>query len=407
MAVEAQAPVLSHQTHGLPFFFRQVLKIAALIQYGTLVFELPDGRRLTFEGKSETDAKGVIFVRRFRFARRVMFGGDIGFFESFADGDWDTPDLAACLYIFARNADYVQRAFAALPFVDWLNNLRRSGEKNTKSGSKRNIVAHYDLGNRFYEKWLDQTMTYSSARFASDTDSLEKAQTNKYESLARMIDLKPGDRVLEIGSGWGGFAEYAAREYGAHVTGLTLSPSQLEYAQKRIADAGLADKVEFRLQDYRDVEETFDKVASIEMFEAVGREYWATYFDKVKAVLKPGGVAGLQIITIADRFFDKYVKSTDFIQRYVFPGGILPSDSILSNLADQAGLKLKEIQDFGQDYARTLHEWSDRFRAAWDDIRPRGFDERFEKLWRFYLAYCEAGFKAGTTSVRQVALMRS
>jgi cyclopropane-fatty-acyl-phospholipid synthase len=407
MAVEVHTPVLSNRTTGLPFFFRQVLKIASLIQYGTLVFELPDGRRLTYQGKAETDATGVILVRRFRFARRAVFGGDIGFFESFADGDWDTPDLAACLYIFARNADYVQRAFAALPLVNWLNNLRRRSEKNTRTGSKRNIVAHYDLGNGFYEKWLDRTMTYSSARFASATDSLEKAQINKYESLARMIDLKPGDRVLEIGSGWGGFAEYAAREYGAYVTGLTLSPSQLEYAQKRIADAGLSDKVEFRLQDYRDVEETFDKVASIEMFEAVGKEYWATYFDKVKSVLKPGGVAGLQIITIADRFFDNYLKSTDFIQRYVFPGGILPSNAILAELTAKAGLTLREVQDFGQDYARTLREWSARFLFAWDDIRPLGFDERFAKLWRFYLAYCEAGFKAGTTSVRQLSLTKA
>lgn len=402
--IEPAPMTQAQQMHGLPFFFRQVLKIASHIEYGTLVFELPDGRSLTLAGKEETESRGIILVRRYRFARRVMFGGDIGFFESFADGDWDTPDLASLLYIFARNADHVQRVFAALPFVEWFNSMRRSREKNTKAGSKRNIVAHYDLGNSFYEKWLDPTMTYSSARFSSLADNLEAAQINKYESLAKLIDLQPGDRVLEIGSGWGGFAEYAAGKYGAHVTGLTLSPSQLEYARKRIAGAGLSDKVEFRLQDYRDVEETFDKVASIEMFEAVGKEYWATYFDKVKSVLKPGGVAGLQIITIADRFFDTYVKSTDFIQRYVFPGGILPSTSILSTLTEQAGLKLKDMQEFGQDYARTLHEWSERFLAAWDDIRPMGFDERFSKLWRFYLAYCEAGFRAGTTSVRQILI---
>ncbi len=258
---------------GLPFFFRQTLKIAAHIQYGTLVFKLPNGRTLTLGGKSEPETKGVILVRRYRFARRVIFGGDIGFFESFADGDWDTPDLAALLYIFARNADHVQRIFAALPFVEWFNSLRRSREKNTKAGSKRNIVAHYDLGNSFYEKWLDPSMTYSSARFSSLADNLEAAQINKYESLAKMIDLKAGDRVLEIGSGWGGFAEYAAGKYGAYVVGLTLSPSQLAYARERIRRAGLEDKVEFRLQDYRDVNEQFDKVASIEMFEAVGREY--------------------------------------------------------------------------------------------------------------------------------------
>lgn len=406
MSSEITANDIHEQTEGLPFFFRQVLKIASHIQYGTLVFELPNGKRVTLAGKAETEATGVILVRRYRFARRAIFGGDIGFFESFADGDWGTPDLAACLYIFARNADHVQKVFTAFPIIDWLNRMLRDRNKNTKAGARRNIIAHYDLGNSFYQKWLDPTMTYSSARFTEEADSLEKAQTEKYESLARMIDLKPGDRVLEIGSGWGGFAEYAARNYGVHITGLTLSPSQLEYARQRIAKAGLSDQVEFRLQDYRDVEETFDKVASIEMFEAVGKEYWPAYFEKVHDVLKPGGVAGLQVITIADRFFDNYSKSPDFIQRYVFPGGMLASPSILSDLTDRAGLKLHELQEFGQDYAKTLHTWHERFLAAWSDIKSMGFDERFAKLWRFYLAYCEAGFKAGTTNVRQMALIR-
>jgi len=407
MTVETQNLPSHPDLKGLPFFFRQILKIASHIHYGTLIFELPDGRRLTLQGKEEKDAVGVILVHRYRFARRAMFGGDIGFFESFADGDWDTPDLAACLYIFARNADHVQRVFAGLPFIDWLNNMRRMSERNTKSGARKNIMAHYDLGNSFYEKWLDPSMTYSSARFSQATNSLEAAQLNKYESLAQMIDLKPGDRVLEIGSGWGGFAEYAAGKYGAHVTGLTLSPAQLEYAEKRIERAGLSDRVQFKLQDYRDETGIFDKVASIEMFEAVGQEYWKDYFGKVRDVLRPGGLAGLQIITIADRFFDRYVKNTDFIQRYVFPGGVLPSKSILDDLTSEAGLKLKRIQDFGQDYARTLHEWSDRFQAAWGDIKHMGFDDRFSKLWRFYLAYCEAGFRAGTTDVRQISIMKA
>ncbi|MEO1137395.1 MAG: cyclopropane-fatty-acyl-phospholipid synthase family protein [Pseudomonadota bacterium] len=406
MANEITANDIHEQIEGLPFFFRQVLKIASHIQYGTLVFELPNGKRVTLAGKSETEAKGVILVRRYRFARRAIFGGDIGFFESFADGDWETPDLAACLYVFARNADHVQKVFSAFPIIDWLNRMLRDRNKNTKDGARRNIIAHYDLGNSFYQKWLDPTMTYSSARFTEDADSLEKAQTEKYESLARMIDLKPGERVLEIGSGWGGFAEYAAKTYGVHITGLTLSPSQLDYARERIAKAGLSNQVEFRLQDYRDVEETFDKVASIEMFEAVGKEYWPAYFEKVHDVLKPGGLAGLQVITIADRFFDNYTKSPDFIQRYVFPGGMLASPAILSDLTDKAGLKLHELQEFGQDYAKTLNTWHERFLAAWSDIRSMGFDERFSKLWRFYLAYCEAGFKAGTTNVRQMALIR-
>ena len=392
---------------GLPFFFRQVCRSLAKIQHAQLTFVLPDGRSLTFRGEDETDRTAVIEITSYDFARRAVFGGDIGFFESYADEQWTTPDLAACLYVFARNADYMQEAFQAAPILGFLNNMRHAINKNTRAGSKRNIMAHYDLGNSFYEKWLDPTMTYSSARFPTATDNLADAQINKYRSLAKAIELKPGDSVLEIGSGWGGFAEFAAKEVGANVTGLTLSPSQLDYARQRIHRAGLSEKVEFRLQDYRDVGDTFDKIVSIEMFEAVGKQYWQTYFDKVRDTLKPGGVAGLQIITIADRFFDRYLQSTDFIQRYVFPGGVLPSPTILKSHMENAGLSLRNVNEFGQDYARTLSKWHEDFLGAWDDIRTLGFDEQFKKLWRFYLAYCEAGFKAGTTNVCQLAAGRS
>ncbi len=391
---------------GLPFFFRLVCRITERIKYGSISFVLPDGRFLIFQGDAEPEAIGTILVRDFAFARRAVLGGDIGFFESFADDQWDTPDLAACLYIFARNADHVQEAFQAASVINFLNNLRHAFNKNTHAGSKRNIMAHYDLGNSFYEKWLDQTMTYSSARFPSSNDDLATAQINKYRSLARTIALKPNETVLEIGSGWGGFAEFAAKNVGAKVTGLTLSPSQYEYARERIFQEGLSEKVEFRLQDYRDVGEKFDKIVSIEMFEAVGKQYWQTYFDKVRDALKPGGVAGLQIITIADRFFERYIRSTDFIQRYIFPGGVLPSPSALKSHMEKAGLTLQNVTEFGLDYARTLNEWHKRFLTAWDDIRPMGFDDRFKKLWRFYLAYCEAGFKAETTNVCQLAAGR-
>ncbi|MEM8771025.1 MAG: cyclopropane-fatty-acyl-phospholipid synthase family protein [Pseudomonadota bacterium] len=393
--------------NDIPFFFRQACRIAERIHYGALTFNLPNGHRLFFEGKEETDAKAVIIIHDFAFARRVIFGGDIGFYESYEDGQWDTPDLAAVLYLFARNADHVQDAFIASPLIDLINRVRHSLNKNTKAGSKRNIMAHYDLGNTFYGKWLDASMTYSSARFQDKGADLKTAQENKYRALAQSISLKPDDSVLEIGSGWGGFAIHAAREYGATVTGLTLSPSQLEYAQKRAFEAGLAERVSFRLQDYRDVDEKFDKIASIEMFEAVGKQYWPAYFDKVHSALKPGGEAGLQIITIADRFFENYMRSPDFIQRYVFPGGALPSPSALKDLTDKAGLTVRHVSEFGEDYARTLNEWRQRFIGAWDEIRALGFDDRFKRLWKFYLAYCEAGFRAGTTNVRQVALSRA
>lgn len=394
---------LEELPEGLPFFFRQVCRYAAKIRYGALTFILPDETRLEFFGEQELDSKAAILVKDFSFARRTVIGGDIGFYESYAAGQWDTPDLADCLYIFARNADHMQEAFKASLFLGALNNIQHAFNKNTKAGSKRNIMAHYDLGNSFYEKWLDPTMTYSSARYLSASTDLEKAQINKYRSLADTIGLRENETVLEIGSGWGGFAEFAAKEIGANVTGLTLSPAQYDYARERIFKAGLNDKVSFRLQDYRDVEDSFDKIASIEMFEAVGRQYWQTYFNKVQSILKPGGVAGLQIITIADRMFDHYASSTDFIQRYIFPGGMLPSTSALKNNIDKAGLQLQSMKDFGQDYARTLSEWHQRFLTAWEDIKELGFDDRFKALWRFYLSYCEAGFRAGTTNVCQIA----
>ncbi|MFN3960596.1 MAG: class I SAM-dependent methyltransferase [Parvularculaceae bacterium] len=392
---------------GAPLFFRLAANMASRIRYGSLIFLLPDGRKLKFTGQFEQDQIGVIEVRDFRFARRSVMGGGAGFFETYADGYWDTPDLTMVLYVFARNADYVHEALTAVPIARFFMRLKHQMNRNTRSGSKRNIMAHYDLGNEFYEKWLDGTMTYSSARFPAPGADLAAAQRNKYLTLARSIDLKAGDSVLEIGSGWGGFAEFAAREVGAKVTGLTISPAQLDYARQRIFRQGLADRVEFRLQDYRDATGAFDKIASIEMFEAVGREYWPTYFGKVRDLLKPGGAAGLQIITIADRFFDAYARSSDFIQQYVFPGGMLPSPSALKAEIARAGLIWKGEAEFGLDYAQTLAEWHRRFLDAWHDIVAMGFDERFKKLWRFYLSYCEAGFRARTTDVMQVTLARA
>lgn len=392
---------------GAPMSFRFVCNLASRIKFGSLVFVLPDGRAIKYVGSEETSSQGVIIVKDYSFARRALLGGDIGFFEAFADDLWDTPDIADCLYIFARNVDYVREVFFASPVVELIDRVRHALNKNTKRGARRNIMAHYDLGNAFYEKWLDPTMTYSSAIFPNSSSNLVAAQTHKYKSLAERIGAKPDDRILEIGSGWGGFAEFAAKNIGAKVTGVTISEAQFEYAQSRIQREGLNEKVEFRLQDYRDVDGAFDKVASIEMFEAVGKQYWPAYFHKIFDVLKPGGVAGLQVITIADRLYDRYERSVDFIQRYIFPGGMLASPGILKDQIDRAGLVWKQAHSFGEDYARTLREWRERFLAAWDDIRSMGFDDRFNKLWRFYLGYCEAGFRAATTDVHQIAVTRS
>ncbi len=392
---------------GKPLFFRIACNLVLQMRYGTVLMVLPEGSVLKFEGQEERESIGIIHIHNFAFARRLILGGDIGFYESFADDEWSTPDLADCLYVFARNADLIQRAFEGHPVFAWIDWIKHSLNKNTKTGSKKNILAHYDLGNCFYEQWLDPGMTYSSALYSRNAQNLEAAQKNKYINLANALDLKSDENLLEIGSGWGGFAEFAAKDIGANVTSITISEEQYDYARQRIFREGLNEKVKIRLRDYRDVNGQFDKVASIEMFEAVGQEYWASYFDKISSVLRPGGKAGLQVITISDRFFESYSKSADFIQRYVFPGGMLPSPSILQQHVQTAGLKWNGSMQFGQHYANTLNDWHTRFLKAWSEIKPLGFDQHFKKTWQFYLAYCEAGFRAATTDVYQISISKA
>ena len=390
-----------------PAAFRTVLKISAENwEYGQLTFVLPSGREVRVEGrKPGPDAR--LIIKDFRFLSRVLSAGDIGFGEGFMAGEWDTPDLSALLEAFTVNLDRLIKLLDGSPGARLLNFASHLLNRNSRSGSKRNILAHYDLGNAFYSRWLDPSMTYSSARFERPGQSLSEAQRNKYASLARQLDLGPDNHVLEIGCGWGGFAEFAAKEVGAKVTGVTISPSQFEFARKRLFEAGLADRAEIRLVDYRDVTGQFDRVASIEMFEAVGEEYWPTYFGKIRDVLAPGGRAGLQIITIRDELFAHYRHRMDFIQKYIFPGGMLPSETRLKEETARAGLEWRDIVRFGQNYADTLAEWAHRFESAWDDIRGLGFDERFRRLWRFYLGYCEAGFRTERTNVVQLSLTKS
>lgn len=373
------------------------------IKGGVLAVTLPDGRVLLFgEGPDQAD----FAVRDWRFARRVLANGDIGFAEGFMAREWETSDLPALLTLLADNIERFKQLLEGSVIGKAAHWLRHLTNANTRAGSRRNILAHYDLGNRFYEAWLDRTMTYSSAKFDTKTKDLEAGQIEKYRAMAQQLELKAGDHVLEIGCGWGGFAEFAARECGARVTGITISDEQLTYAKARIERAGLSHLVDIRRQDYRDVEGQFDKVASIEMFEAVGERYWPTYFGKISEVLKPGGRASLQIITIEDRLFDSYRKRADFIQRYVFPGGMLASVERLKEETANAGLAWRKVEAFGQSYAETLHAWADRFSAKWREISALGFDERFKKLWLFYLGYCEAGFRTGRTDVIQLALTK-
>jgi cyclopropane-fatty-acyl-phospholipid synthase len=373
------------------------------IKGGVLAMTLPDGRLLHL---GEGEACADMTVRDWRFARRILKNGDIGLAEGFMAREWETSDLPGLLTLLADNVERFSRLLEGSFLGKAANWLRHITNANTRAGSRRNILAHYDLGNRFYEAWLDRTMTYSSAKFDAKAKDLEGAQLEKYRALAQQLELKAGDHVLEIGCGWGGFAEFAARDYGARVTGITISDEQLAYARARIERAGLSHLVDIRRQDYRDVEGQFDKVASIEMFEAVGERYWPAYFAKISEVLKPGGRAGLQIITIEDRLFDSYRKRADFIQRYVFPGGMLVSIERLKQETANAGLAWRKVEAFGQSYAETLHAWADRFSAKWRDISAMGFDERFKNLWLFYLGYCEAGFRTGRTDVIQLALAK-
>jgi cyclopropane-fatty-acyl-phospholipid synthase len=390
-----------------PAAFRAALRmIAQGWMVGTLTWVMPSGRELSIEGEKKGPQARLI-IHDFRFMRRVLSAGDIGFAEGFMAGEWDTPDLSALLAVFSLNWERLRRVVEGNPMVRAYNFLTHLTRANTRTGSKRNIHAHYDLGNAFYSRWLDPTMTYSSARYAAPGQPLSQAQTNKYRTLAEGIGLKSGHHVLEVGCGWGGFAEYAAREVGAKVTGITISREQYDFAKERLHREGLAEKADIRLVDYRDVDGTYDRVASIEMFEAVGERYWPAYFDKIRNVLIPGGVAGLQSITIRDELFDSYRRRADFIQKYVFPGGMLPSEAALKPVTERAGLSWQGVTRFGQHYADTLAEWGRNFDAAWDDIAPLGFDDRFRKLWRFYLSYCEAGFRTARTDVVQLNLAKA
>jgi cyclopropane-fatty-acyl-phospholipid synthase len=389
-----------------PAAFRTALRIAIENwAVGTLTFVLPSGKPLRIAGKTP-GPDAVIRIHDYRFIRRALASGDIGFAEGYMAGEWDTPDLSVVLEAFSLNFDRLTALVSGNPLMQAVNGIYHLFHRNDRQGSKKNIHAHYDLGNHFYSRWLDPSMTYSSALYETPSQPLDQAQRAKYAALARSIDLRPGQHVLEIGCGWGGFAEFAAKEVGAKVTGVTISQAQHDFAKQRLFEQGLAEKAEIRLIDYRDVQGQFDSVASIEMFEAVGEEYWPTYFSKIRDVLTPGGRAGLQIITIRDELFARYRSHTDFIQRYVFPGGMLPSEARLRQETAAAGLAWNDVTRFGQNYADTLAEWAGRFEAAWDDIKGQGFDERFRRLWRFYLSYCEAGFRTERTNVIQLGLSR-
>lgn len=390
---------------GIPRTAKLALGLAARLRKGTLTIHLPDGRHLRCGG-AEPGPAATLIVNDLAFARRLVHGGDIGFAEAYLRREWDTPDLTQFLYLFCVNHELIQSMLDNNPLMRCVQLVRHWFHRNTRHQAKRNIFAHYDIGNRFYSAWLDSTMTYSSALFESGTNDLSAAQTNKYRRLAEAIQLKPGQKVLEIGCGWGGFAEFAAKTFGVNVVGLTISREQCDYARARVFNAGLGDKVEIKFQDYRDETGRYDRIASIEMIEAVGEAFWPRYFAQLRDRLLPGGFAGIQSITIQDKFFASYRREVDFIQRYVFPGGMLPSPDALKRLGERFGIPIIRERIFGQDYATTLAVWRDNFRTAWPTLVPLGFDERFRRLWEYYLSYCEAGFRSGNIDVRHIVFAR-
>lgn len=391
---------------GLSLPVKVILGQLEKARYGSLKLTLPEDRCFVFTG-TEPGPQAEATIHDWNLIKRCLRSSDIGVGEGYIAGEWSSPDVTAFLEYFVANASLVEQSLAGHPLIKLWLNLRHWMNRNTKTGSRRNISAHYDLGNAFYSRWLDPTMTYSSALFATGANDLPTAQTAKYRALAESTDIQRDHHVLEIGCGFGGFAEFVAREIGAKVTALTISQQQFNYATKRIEAAGLEDRVNIVMRDYRDEKGVYDRIASIEMFEAVGEKYWPTFFAQVNSCLKDGGRAGVQTITIQDAFFAAYRKTPDFIQRHIFPGGMLPPPRLLKEIGSRFGLNIVGERIFGQDYARTLAEWRHRFQAAWPDITPMGFDDRFKRLWEFYLHYCEAGFRQEYIDVRQVVYAKA
>jgi cyclopropane-fatty-acyl-phospholipid synthase len=401
----ATAPLYASLPESAPAAARVVFSLLGGLTEGTLDVQLPNGGLMHF-GVADRGPRAAIRLHNWNVCGAALKSGDIGFAESFIAGDWTTPDLAALLKLLLANRARIETMVYGSWWGSLLYRAKHLLHRNSRAGSRKNIHAHYDLGNAFYKLWLDPTMNYSSAWFdGNHAQDLPNAQGAKVRRALREVNVKPGDRVLEIGCGWGALAECAAREFHALPTGVTLSAEQLAWAQQRMKAAGLP--ATLRFQDYRDIDDgPFDAIVSIEMFEAVGREYWGSFFQKVAQQLKPGGRACIQTITIRDDLFERYVKSTDFIQQYIFPGGLLPSPSAFRAEAAKAGLRVGNELAFGTDYAETLRRWRETFLAREPAVLRLGFDTRFLRIWEFYLAYCEAAFASGNTDVMQFTLVR-
>lgn len=364
---------------------------------GRLLIETPQGAVLEFSG-GRPGQHACLKINSWGLLWRLALGADVGFAEGYLAGEWSSLDLPALLRFLCLNAN-IGAPLRALRLPAAIGRLHHGSNRNTRRGSRRNIAAHYDLGNAFYAQWLDPDMNYSSGLYSADSQTLLDAQRAKLDRVAELLGLSGGERVLEIGCGWGALAERLAERHGSTVTGITLSCEQLTYARDRLSRSSARDRCEFHLQDYRDTDGTYDRIASIEMLEAVGEEYWPVYFDTLRARLKRDGIAVLQIITIGESHFESYRRNPDFIQRYIFPGGMLPTAGIIAERARNAGLQVVSQEFFGDSYARTLADWRLRFKKSWPSIESMGFDARFKRMWDYYLAYCQAGFEAGVLNV--------
>ncbi|HSW15534.1 MAG TPA: cyclopropane-fatty-acyl-phospholipid synthase family protein [Solimonas sp.] len=376
------------------------------LRIGSLEVNLPNGERRVYQGSERPELHGVLNVRSEKLMAHVLRGGEVGFGEAYLDGCWDSPDLASLLAVMYLNEPYYKGPYEK----NWLGRLhgwwQHRRRANTRAGARENIQYHYDLGNEFYKMWLDETMAYSSAMFIEPNQTLQDAQLNKFRLMYERLELQPEHHLLEIGSGWGGFAIHAAQQSGCRVTSITLSDEQLKEARLRAEQAGVADRVRFELRDYRDVKEQYDRVVSIEMYEAVGEEYWPVYFAAIARALKPGGRAAIQGITIDESIFEQYRSKRDFIQKYIFPGGMLCAPQRFMQLAAGAGLRAVEPRYYARDYADTLAHWHRNVLAVREKIVEQ-FDERFLRMWRYYLAYCECGFRVERVDLMHLSLEKS
>ena len=388
---------------GLPRYFNQVFDQVKNMNTGRLDFVLPDGRIFRAEGKKSGPYAKLKINDDDIFARLIR-EGDLGFSDAYLDDGWSTPDLQAFMDWAHTDNEGLYDGFPGMSLLRAYEKIRFWLQSNSKRQALKNISHHYDLGNEFYGLWLDNTMTYSSALFETGQESLEQAQIAKYASMIDQMGVSSGDHVLEIGCGWGGFAEYAAKERGLRVTGLTISKEQLDFSRKRIKNRGLDDKVVFKLQDYRDEKGTYDGIASIEMFEAVGEKYWPIYFQILRNCLRPGRKATLQIITVSDERWDIYRRGIDYIQKYIFPGGMLPCPSVLRTEMEKADLEVVKSVQFGQSYSKTLRLWYDDFNRTWEQAAALGFDDRFKRMWNFYLTSCASTFSSGNCDVAQITV---